>query len=108
MNNAKWLWRSVDGQIALTTDVLLTKNHLLARSNKFELCITGNAFEYLLAELGAWKFKTGFLLFILNYFLLILVLCNVRVYARMSPKQKERAINALKGMGFVTLMCGDG
>lgn len=68
MNNAKWFWRSVDGQIALTTDVLLTKNHLLARSHKFELCITGNAFEYLLEELEIWKFKTGFYIEYLNYF----------------------------------------
>lgn len=37
-----------------------------------------------------------------------LVLYNIRVYARMSPKQKERAINSMKAMGSVTLMCGDG
>uniref|UniRef100_A0A914MMX0 Cation-transporting ATPase n=1 Tax=Meloidogyne incognita TaxID=6306 RepID=A0A914MMX0_MELIC len=90
----KWLWRSVDGTTSLTTDVLLTKNHLLARHRKFELCLTGSSFENLHSSLESWKFK--------------IILENVRVYARMSPKQKEKAVNSLKRMGFVTLMCGDG
>uniref|UniRef100_A0A915N7J8 Homeobox domain-containing protein n=1 Tax=Meloidogyne javanica TaxID=6303 RepID=A0A915N7J8_MELJA len=90
----KWLWRSVDGTTSLTTDVLLTKNHLLARHRKFELCLTGSSFENLHDSLESWKFK--------------IILENVRVYARMSPKQKEKAVNSLKRMGFVTLMCGDG
>uniref|UniRef100_A0A914M0I3 Cation-transporting ATPase n=1 Tax=Meloidogyne incognita TaxID=6306 RepID=A0A914M0I3_MELIC len=90
----KWLWRSVDGTTSLTTDVLLTKNHLLARHRKFELCLTGSSFENLHNSLEFWKFR--------------IILENVRVYARMSPKQKEKAVNSLKRMGFVTLMCGDG
>jgi magnesium-transporting ATPase (P-type) len=56
----KWPWRLVDGTMFVSaTDVLLTKNHLLSRSHKFELCITGAAFEHLMNTLEPWKFKTS-------------------------------------------------
>ena len=36
------------------------------------------------------------------------VLKNGRVFARMAPEHKALLVEALKGEGFITLMCGDG
>lgn len=60
---------------------------------KYELCMTGSGLEHLQMT---------------NRSFLLKLLANVRVFARMSPKQKERVITDLKAMGHVTLMCGDG
>lgn len=62
-------------------------------NSQYELCLTGSGFDHLLNS------NRKFLLYLLPY---------VRIFARMSPKQKEKVINDLKSLGIVTLMCGDG
>jgi cation-transporting ATPase 13A1 len=57
------------------------------------LCLTGEGFEYL--------FKNQF-------DFLKKIIAEVKVFARVSPKQKEHVITILKSLGYVTLMCGDG
>uniref|UniRef100_A0A0R3S755 Cation_ATPase_C domain-containing protein n=1 Tax=Elaeophora elaphi TaxID=1147741 RepID=A0A0R3S755_9BILA len=61
--------------------------------NEHEFCITGQAFMYLLNK------HIQFLRYIIPH---------IKIFARMAPKQKERVINELKGLGYITLMCGDG
>uniref|UniRef100_A0A0K0F4F6 Probable cation-transporting ATPase (inferred by orthology to a C. elegans protein) n=1 Tax=Strongyloides venezuelensis TaxID=75913 RepID=A0A0K0F4F6_STRVS len=36
------------------------------------------------------------------------ILKNIKIYARIGPKQKEQVINGVKNQGYVTFMCGDG
>ncbi|CAN8077341.1 unnamed protein product [Agarophyton chilense] len=64
--------------------------HVLSKD--FDLCISGPALRFLLdTESDATN--------IFRY---------IKVYARMSPEQKEKILTALKEQGLVTLMCGDG
>jgi cation-transporting ATPase 13A1 len=94
---SKWQWKSVDKDLSM--DLFLDEIALPRRkrdifASKFELCLTGSALEYLSS--------TG------NINFLHEILPHVRVFARMSPKQKEQVITALKSLGYHTLMCGDG
>ena len=57
------------------------------------LCLTGDGFDYL------YKRERR---------LLKQIIAEVKVFARVSPKQKEYVITVLKSLGYVTLMCGDG
>ena len=36
------------------------------------------------------------------------IIAEVKVFARVSPKQKEHVVTILKSLGYYTLMCGDG
>jgi cation-transporting ATPase 13A1 len=36
------------------------------------------------------------------------VVKHVKIWARMSPEDKEAVLRALKEQGYFTLMCGDG
>ncbi|CAF0703841.1 unnamed protein product [Brachionus calyciflorus] len=57
------------------------------------LCLTGEGFDYMYKN---------------QLVLLKKIIPEVKVFARVSPKQKEQVITMLKNLGFVTLMCGDG
>ncbi|KAM3726125.1 putative manganese-transporting ATPase catp-8 [Dirofilaria immitis] len=90
--NNKWVWKSVndDCEFSLLPNLCV---EVVPFINEHEFCITGEAFMYLLNE------HIRFLRYIIPH---------IKVFARMAPKQKERVINELRGLGYITLMCGDG
>ncbi|XP_044287035.1 endoplasmic reticulum transmembrane helix translocase isoform X2 [Varanus komodoensis] len=86
---SNWQWQSISGTITLPAAPQslqeLTRNH--------NLCITGEGLSQLQA---------------VDPQLLLGLIPHVQVFARVAPKQKEFVITTLKGLGYVTLMCGDG
>uniref|UniRef100_A0AC34QHR8 SWIM-type domain-containing protein n=1 Tax=Panagrolaimus sp. JU765 TaxID=591449 RepID=A0AC34QHR8_9BILA len=86
------IWKSMDGSETLK---LIPENR--QEMNVFlgahEFCLTGAGFSYLISH---------------HHDFLKQIIVNVRIFARMSPKQKEKVINLLKALGYITLMCGDG
>ncbi|XP_076821565.1 endoplasmic reticulum transmembrane helix translocase-like [Clavelina lepadiformis] len=86
----KWSWQSVDGSVDVPVDFSNWKKLL---KSGYDLCMTGDGLIYLKdADL---KYLTK-------------ILPSVRIFARVSPKQKEEVITTFKQLGFNILMCGDG
>ncbi|XP_068193004.1 endoplasmic reticulum transmembrane helix translocase isoform X1 [Antennarius striatus] len=83
-----WQWESIDGSV----HVPLPPPSVSSFVRQYDLCVTGEG----LARLGC------------DPRLLHTILPHIQVFARVSPKQKEFVITSLKGLGYVTLMCGDG
>ncbi|KAK8762887.1 hypothetical protein V5799_034504, partial [Amblyomma americanum] len=86
----RWDWVSIDETERIPLDESLSDHSLYM---KYNLCITGEGLAYLTATANNFLKR---------------MLPHVRVFARVAPKQKEQVITALKSLGFVTLMCGDG
>lgn len=87
-DRGEWQWDSIDGSVC----VPLPPPSVSSFVRQFDLCVTGEG----LARLSC------------DPRLLHTLLPHIRVFARVSPKQKEFVITSLKGLGYVTLMCGDG
>ncbi|XP_039766410.1 endoplasmic reticulum transmembrane helix translocase isoform X2 [Ornithorhynchus anatinus] len=85
----KWQWESIDGSRTMPLSPIslpeLVRDHAL--------CLTGDGLTHLQAS---------------DRPQLLRLLPHVQVFARVAPKQKELVITSLKGLGYVTLMCGDG
>uniref|UniRef100_A0A8D3C1A1 Endoplasmic reticulum transmembrane helix translocase n=1 Tax=Scophthalmus maximus TaxID=52904 RepID=A0A8D3C1A1_SCOMX len=84
----EWQWESIDGSVRVPVPPPSVSSFV----QQFDLCVTGEG----LARLSC------------DPRLLHALLPHVQVFARVSPKQKEFVITSLKGLGYVTLMCGDG
>ncbi|KAK3087866.1 hypothetical protein FSP39_011689 [Pinctada imbricata] len=88
--DSNWHWQSIDDAVILPLQQNNIKKDLFT---KFDLCLTGEALSFLVTEEPK---------------LLNKILPNVRVFARVAPKQKEFIVIRLKELGYTTLMCGDG
>ncbi|XP_020560896.1 manganese-transporting ATPase 13A1 isoform X2 [Oryzias latipes] len=87
-NHGQWQWESIDGTVCIP----LPPPSVSSFVHQFDLCVTGEGLVRLSCDPR----------------LLHNLLPHIQVFARVSPKQKEFVITSLKGMGYVTLMCGDG
>lgn len=65
-------------------------------SDEWELCVSGPALEWILRNMGTTSAEFWGQL---QY---------VKIFARMTPIQKERILVSFKSIGLYTLMCGDG
>uniref|UniRef100_A0A671R4K7 Endoplasmic reticulum transmembrane helix translocase n=1 Tax=Sinocyclocheilus anshuiensis TaxID=1608454 RepID=A0A671R4K7_9TELE len=88
LQQTEWQWVSIDGSVCLP----LPTSSVSDLIRRYDLCVTGEGLTRMTYEPS----------------LLNALLPHVQVFARVSPKQKEFVITSLKGLGFVTLMCGDG
>ncbi|KAH8581584.1 cation-transporting P-type ATPase [Cryptosporidium sp. chipmunk genotype I] len=92
-NNVNYIWKYSNGSIFKKFDNNL--NHLININNEFNIGITGIVFQSFIEDFKETKILEKLLLF-------------TRIYARMSPKNKQTLINLYNNMGNMTLMCGDG
>jgi manganese-transporting P-type ATPase len=86
--NSNWFLKTVDDKVSHKLEDFDFK-----KNKKDNLCFTGEGFEYLYKN---------------DLKLLKKIVSRIKVFARVSPKQKEQVITLLKSLGYVTLMCGDG
>jgi len=89
-------WLDVDSQPVQPFDLTFSLAALSALVERYDLCVSGDAMEYLMAQLRVPAAQ------------LATLFPFVRVFARTSPDQKELILTRLKLAGRVTLMCGDG
>ncbi|KAG7471588.1 manganese-transporting ATPase 13A1 [Solea senegalensis] len=87
-DHSEWQWESIDGSV----HVPVPPPSLSSFVHQYDLCVTGEGLARLSCD--PRLFHT--------------LLPHIVVFARVSPKQKEFVITSLKGLGYVTLMCGDG
>lgn len=92
-------WTTTDQKTVIPTNFLLISyeenlRELLGICKTYDLCVTGDSLEFLTTHV-----KTK---------LVYEIVRRVKVFARVSPKQKESIITTIKSGGQTVLMCGDG
>nr|CDS30555.1 cation transporting ATPase 13A1 [Hymenolepis microstoma] len=91
----KWHWQSVDDKILVP---LGNESSTLELARKHELCLTGDGIEELRRQSPDGECRG----------LLAYILPKTKVLSRVAPSQKEFVLASLRGLGYTTLMCGDG
>jgi cation-transporting ATPase 13A1 len=97
--DAELVWMSLEQAEPLEREVLpFNLSAVSGLATEADLCVTGASLEQLIAARGPG-----------NAVHRLSKLCpHVRVFARVSPEQKELILSAFGAAGCVTLMCGDG
>jgi len=87
--STEWKWESVNRDINLP----IQPANIRDLTKDYALCVTGEG----LAHLSNLPVR-----------FLNALMPHIKVFARVSPKQKEQVVIKLNNLGFTTLMCGDG
>lgn len=87
-----WNWMSTDQKTVVPFEDSMEGFVNFAR--KYDLCLTGDSLNFIMK---GQKDKLAYEM-----------ICRVKVFARVSPKQKETIVTTLKSRGKTVLMCGDG
>jgi cation-transporting ATPase 13A1 len=82
-------WRTVDETKIIPVDPKEPLDQSLL--DNYDICITGTALKQFMSQ-PSWKELVQ----------------HTWVYARVSPLQKEFIVTSLRGLGYTTLMAGDG
>ncbi|CAG0890511.1 unnamed protein product [Cyprideis torosa] len=91
-----WSWKSVNETVDIpfaSLSPVSSRRPSVVLWNSHDLCLTGEGLTFLQSTCIPSLKR---------------ILPHVKVFARVTPKQKEFIITSLKAMGYVTLMCGDG
>ncbi|KAM7540919.1 hypothetical protein Aperf_G00000039450 [Anoplocephala perfoliata] len=91
----KWHWQSVDDKLVVPLGNVSSTCEL---SQKHEFCLTGDGIEELRRQVPDGECRG----------LLACILPKTKVLSRVAPSQKEFILASLRGLGYTTLMCGDG
>jgi cation-transporting ATPase 13A1 len=89
-------WQTVDEDTPVQHPLVLDKKALDALESKFALCISGDSYAAVLDTHSDELERVH------------AMLPRIKVFARMSPEQKEAVVITLSDLGLTVLMCGDG
>ena len=87
-----WHWLSTDRKVSIPFNETCASIARFART--YDLCLTGESIEFIMNDKKEDEVYE--------------LIRRVKVFARVSPKQKELIITTLKSRGNSVLMCGDG
>lgn len=91
LKKANWCWTSTDDKVVIPFDN--SKSVLCKLARQYDLCLTGDSLSYIFGHHSKMA---------------ELLIERTKVFARVSPKQKELIVTTLKSAGHDVLMCGDG
>lgn len=93
----RWQWPALDQKDSAFSLHAQEEGSIQKMAEKFDLCVTGSALSAMRRD--EEKLGQGFMDCLVE---------KTRVFARVTPDQKEYVVRVLNDRGHVTMMCGDG
>ncbi|ELP85651.1 cation-transporting ATPase 13a1, putative [Entamoeba invadens IP1] len=87
--NEKWVWCDMEGVELEEFDISKLPESLLS----YEICLSGEALSYILTA---------------SPLISSALIKQTKVFARVTPNQKEEVVSVMKSSNQIVLMCGDG